>query len=238
MNTQTKLAQVDAEIAELQAKLAKAQERRELLALVKPACDSALEEINKALDILLCVELSTEVEMAEITKFKAAIDARFTPKSLEIELGVTEIKTAPHWHEALSRWTSSEIKQTEIQAEVAFEAAVQVAKIEVKHKPSGYRAKVLADKYFPTRPAQSKQFEVIIQELEAIGIKVGKSFGNRDDAKGWNLCWGSNKAKLFWIVGPGWAIKALHGELTGRFEGFDLDDYLTANDIDLEEYIA
>lgn len=240
MNTQTELTQIDVEIAELQAKLAKAQERRELLALVKPAYDAALAQIDRVLDILLLVELPTEARMAEVSKFKAAIDARFIPKSLEIGLGVTEIKTAPHWHEALSRWTSSEIKQTEIQAEVAFEAAVQVAKIEVKHKPSGYRAKVLADKYFPTRPAQSKQFEVIIQELEAIGIKVGKNFGNRSDVKGWNLCWNGDKAGLFWTVGQGWAIEGLKSgnELTGQWEGFDLDDYLTANDIDLEEYVA
>lgn len=87
----------------------KAQERRELLALVSPACDAAMAQVDRALDILLLVELSTEARMAEVSKFKAAIDARFIPKSLEIGLGVTEvIKPGPHWDEASSRWTSSD----------------------------------------------------------------------------------------------------------------------------------
>ena len=210
MNTQAQLAQVDIEITELQAKLAKAQERRELLTLVKPAYDAALTQIDRVLDILLLVELSTEARMVEVLKFKAAIDSRFIPKSLEI--GVTEIKIEH----------------------------LQPMKNDSKRKPSGYRAKVLADNSFPLRPAQRMQFQVIIQELEAIGIKVGSIMSNRHDSKGWNLYWGENNdnAKLFWIVGQGWTIKALRGELTGRWEGFDLDDCLTTNGIDLEEYVA
>ena len=209
MNTQAELAQIDVEIAELQAKLTKAQERRELLALVKPACDSALEEIDKALDILLCVELSTKVEMAEITKFKTAVDAKFKFKE----------------------------EQRAIQAEVK---PSRVIKTESKRKPSGYRAKVLADKCFPTRPAQKMQLQVIIQELEAIGIEVGTIISGSSNIKGWNLCWNGDKAGLFWTVGQGWEIEGLtpEGRLAERWEGFDLDDYLTANDIDLEEYVA
>lgn len=212
MNTQTELAQVDIEITELQAKLSKAQERRELLTLVKPAYDAALTQIDRVLDILLLVELPTEVRMAEVLKFKAAIDARFIPKSLEIGIGVTEIKTEH----------------------------LQSVKNDSKRKRFGYRVKILADNSFPIQPAQRMQFQVILQELETIGIKVGSIMSNRHDSKGWNLYWGENNdnAKLFWIVGQGWTIKALRGELTGRWEGFDLDDYLTTNGIDLEKYVA
>ena len=210
MNTQTELTQIDVEIAELQAKLAKAQERRELLALVNPACDSVLEQIDKALDILLCVELSTDVEMAEITKFKAAIDAKFKFKE----------------------------EQRAIQAEVK---PLRVIKTDSKRKPSGYRAKVLADKAFPTRPVQAKQLQVIIQELEAVGIEVGNAISQGSvTVKGWELRWDRDRARLFWAVGQGFAIEALTpgDRLTERWEGFDLDDYLTANDIDLEECVA
>ena len=249
MNTQTELAQADVEIAELQAKLAKAQERRELLTLVKPAYDATLTQIDRVLDILLLVELPTEVRMTEVSKFKAAIEARFIPKSLEIGIGVTEAtKPGSHWDKTSSRWISPEIKQTEIQSELAIqseanaasEAAVQVSKAESKRKPSGYRAKVLADKCFPTRPAQKMQLQVIIQELEAIGIEVGTIISGSSDIKGWNLYWNGDKAGLFWTVGQGWEIEALTpgGRLTKQWEGFDLDDHLIANDIDLEEYVA
>ena len=146
MNTQAELAQVDTEIAELQANLLKAQERRELLILLKPAYDAALTQIDRVLDILLLVELPTEVRITEVSKFKAAIEARFIPKSLEI--GVTEAtKPGSHWDKTSSRWTSSEIKQTEIQCDLAIqseantasEAAAQASKAESKREPSGYQ---------------------------------------------------------------------------------------------------
>ena len=124
MNTQAELAQVDTEIAELQANLLKAQERRELLALLKPAYDAALTQIDRVLDILLLVELPTEARMAEVLKFKAAIDARFIPKSLKIGLGVTEIQ--------------SELA-IQSEANTASEAAAQASKAESKREPSGYQ---------------------------------------------------------------------------------------------------
>lgn len=210
MNTGTELTQVDAEIAELQAKLVKAQERRELLASVKPACDIALEAIDKALDILCLVELSNDVRLAEIVKFKSVIDSKF--KFMENE--------------------------REIQAEVKH---LHVVKTDSTSKfSSSYVAKVAVCTYFPDRPVQAKQFEVITQELKAVGIIVGKSIADTSTAKGWHLRWGQDKAGLFWTVGQGWGVEPLKSgdELAGQFEGFDLDEHLTANDVDLDEYVA
>lgn len=216
MNIQTELAQVDTEIAELQAKLVKAQERRELLASVKPACDSALEAIDKALDILCLVELSSDFKLAEIAKFKAVIDRKF--QFMEVE--------------------------REIQSEIK---ALRVVKTEEKRPQSYAKAKaidyqntVLGDTSFPDRPAQREQFKAIIQELTAVGIEIGKSIANKSTAKGWNLRWGKDKAGLYWTVGQGWAVEALKSgdELTGQFEGFDLDQHLECNGVDLDEYVA
>lgn len=206
MNTQTELAQVDAEISELQAKLVKAQKRRELLASVKPACDTALEAVDKALDILCLVELSNDFGLAEIATFKAAIDTKF--KFME--------------------------EQRAIKSEVE---TLQTAKTESNR--SSKKAKIFADTHFSNRPVQHKQLQVIILELEAIGIVVGKVIATRHSAKGWHLRWGQDKAGLFWTAGQGWGIEAAKygDELTGQWEGFDLDQHLECNGIVLEEYV-
>ena len=235
MNTQTELAQVDAEIAELQAKLLKAQERRELLAAVKPACDSVLEAIDKALDILLLVELSSNFEVAEIAKFKSVINSKFKfaeeRRMTRIENNALKAKFEL-MEEQLA--TQAERWQTEVKS-------LSVAKADSARKSSSDCVdKVMADKFFPDRPAQANQLHVIIHELKAIGIIVGKSIANRSDAKGWHLRWGQDKAGLYWTVGQGWVVEALKSgdELTGQWEGFDLDQHLECNDIDLEEYVA
>lgn len=216
MNSQTELAQVDAEIAELQAKLLKAQERQELLTSVKPACDAALEAIDKALDILCLVKLSNDFRLAEIAKFKSMIDDKF--KFIEDE--------------------------RPIQAKVK---ALKVVKTNSKHTQSyakanqiAYQNTVLGDISFPDRPVQRKQFKAIIQELGAIGIEIGKTIANKSTAKGWNLRWGNDKAGLYWTVGDGWDVEPLksQSQLSGKFEGFDLEQFLIDNDIDLEKYVA
>jgi len=203
MNTQAKFAQIDAEIAELQSKLAEAQERRELLASVKPACDAALVAIDKVLDRLCLVGLSNEFGLKEIAAFKVTIDAKF--KFMEDEE---------------DEWAT----QTEVEIP-------QIAK--TKSSRSDYIGKAVADTYFPDRPVQHKQLQVITQELEAIGIKVGKAIASRSDVKGWHLQWGSDKAGLYWAVGGGWGVEALKSgdELTGNWEGFDLDQQLECSGI-------
>jgi len=203
MNTQTKLAQVDAEIAELQPKLAEAQERRELLASVKPVCDAALTVIDKALDRLCLVSLFNEFGSKDIAAFKAAIDTKF--KFMEDEITFPEIK------------------------------ALQVVKVKyISLSDSTNKAVIGA--YFSDRPVQHKQLQVIIQELQAIGIKVGKPIANRSDVKGWPLRWGQDEARLFWTVGDGWAVEALKSgdKLKGQWEGFDLDQQLECNGIDID----
>lgn len=213
MNIQTELAQVDTEIAELQTKLLKAQERRELLASIKPACDAASEAIDKALDVLCLVELSNDFGLAEIAKFKKAIDSKF--KFMEDERAIQAEAKVLH---VVKREASSRLS----------------------YAPFDYENTVFADKFFPDRPAQREQFKIIVQELQAVGIKVGKAIANRSDAKGWHLRWGQDKAGLFWTVGQGWGVEALKSgdELTGNWESFDLDQHLECNGVDLDEYVA
>lgn len=214
MNTQTELTQIDTEISELQAKLVKTQERRELLASVKPACDTVLEAVDKALDILRLVALSNDFGLAEIATFKAAIDTKF--KFMEEQ-------------------RATQTEQRAIKSEVE---TLQTAKTESNR--SSEIAKIFADTHFPDRPVQHKQLQVIILELEAIGIVVGEVIATRHSAKGWHLRWGQDKAGLFWTAGQGWGIEAAKygDELTGQWEGFDLDQHLECNGIDLEDYFA
>ena len=204
MNTQAKLARIDAEIAELQSKLAEAQDRRELLASVKPTCDAALAAIDKAVDRLCLVGLSNEFKLKEIAAFKAAIDVKF--KFMEDErVAQAEVKTP-------------RIVKTELSLSDNVNKAVDSV-------------------CFSDRPVQHKQLQVIIQELEEIGIKLGKVIANRCDAKGWHLRWGQDKAGLFWTVGDGWGVEALKSgdELTGNWEGFNLEQQLECNGIDIDE---
>ena len=93
---------------------------------------------------------------------------------------------------------------------------------------------------FGERHKQYQQFLIIREELAAIGIKVGKLIKSRSDAKGWNLSWDGNKAGLYWTTGDGWDIESLKsgGELAGNWEGFDLEQQLECNGIDLEELPA
>ena len=93
---------------------------------------------------------------------------------------------------------------------------------------------------FGERHKQYQQFLIIREELRTIGIKVGKLIKSRDDAKGWNLSWDGNKAGLYWTTGDGWDIESLKsgGELAGNWEGFDLEQQLECNGIDLEELPA
>lgn len=207
MNTQTKFAQIDAEIAELQSKLTDAQERRELLASVKPACDAALVAIDKVLDRLSLVELSNEFGLKEIAAFKAAIDAKF-------------------------KFTEDEEDEWATQAEVK---TPRIVKTELSLSDNVNKAVAYA--CFSDRPVQNKQLRVITQELEEIGIKLGKVIANRSDVKGWHLRWGSDKAGLFWTVGDGWGVEALKSgdELTGNWEGFDLEQQLECNGVNIDD---
>jgi len=216
MNTQTELAQIDAEIAELQAKLVKAQERRNLLASVKLTCDVALEAIDKALDILCLVTLSNDFGLAEITKFKKVIDSKF--KFIENE----------------------QMPQAEVKTLQVIKPKSKCPQSYAKANQQDYQNTVLGDTSFPDRPVQREQFKAIIRELTAIGIVIGKSIANRSDAKGWYLRWGQDKAGLYWTTGQGWGVQALKSgcELTGQFEGFDLDQQLECNSVDLNEYVA
>lgn len=67
-------------------------------------------------------------------------------------------------------------------------------------------------------------------------IKVGKLIKTRDDAKGWNLNWDGDKAGLYWDAGGDWCVESLKydTELTGQWEGFDLEQQLECNGIDLD----
>ncbi len=90
---------------------------------------------------------------------------------------------------------------------------------------------------FTDRPKQYQQFLIIREELEAIGIKVGKLIKSREDVKGWRLDWDGDKAGLYWTIGNGWEIASLkyETELTGNWEGFDLMEHLDSNGIELPE---
>lgn|GEM_PF-6931984 len=215
MNTQAKLAQIDAEITELQSKLAEAQDRRELLASVKPACDAALVAIDKVLDRLCLVGLSNEFGLKEIAAFKVAIDAKF--KFMEDE----EDECA----------TQTEVKTPQVVKQ--SKRTQSCAKAETKD----YQKLVFGDTSFPDRPVQSRQFKIIIQELTGIGIEIGKAIASRSDVKGWHLRWGQDKAGLYWAVGCGWGVEALKSgdELTGNWEGFDLDQQLECNGIAIDD---
>ena len=92
------------------------------------------------------------------------------------------------------------------------------------------------DAIFGERVKQYRQFLIIREELESIGIKVGKLIKSRDDAKGWNLNWNGDKAGLFWSVGGDWCVESLKydTELAGNWEGFDLMEQLECNGIDLD----
>ena len=59
-------------------------------------------------------------------------------------------------------------------------------------------------------------------------------------AGGWRLDWNGDKAGLFWTIGNGWEVASLkyNTELTGQWEGFDLEQQLECNGIDLEELPA
>lgn len=50
----------------------------------------------------------------------------------------------------------------------------------------------------------------------------------------------SDKAGLYWTIGNGWEVASLKydTELTGQWEGFDLEQQLECNGIDLEELPA
>ena len=93
---------------------------------------------------------------------------------------------------------------------------------------------------FGERHKQYQQFLIIREELTAIGIKIGKLIKSRSDVKGWRLDWNGDKAGLFWTIGNGWEVASLkyNTELTGQWEGFDLEQQLECNGIDLEELPA
>ena len=93
---------------------------------------------------------------------------------------------------------------------------------------------------FGERHKQYQQFLIIREELSAIGIKIGKLIKSRSDVKGWRLDWNGDKAGLFWTIGNGWEVASLKydTELTGQWEGFDLEQQLECNGIDLEELPA
>ena len=93
---------------------------------------------------------------------------------------------------------------------------------------------------FGERVKQYQQFLIIREELSAIGCKIGKLIKSRSDAKGWRLDWDGDKAGLFWTVGNGWEVASLKydTELTGQWEGFDLEQQLECNGIDLDELPA
>ena len=93
---------------------------------------------------------------------------------------------------------------------------------------------------FGERHKQYQQFLIIREELSAIGIKIGKLIKSRSDVKGWRLDWNGDKAGLYWTIGNGWEVASLKydTELTGQWEGFDLEQQLECNGIDLEELPA
>jgi len=93
---------------------------------------------------------------------------------------------------------------------------------------------------FGERHKQYQQFLIIREELSAIGIKIGKLIKSRSDVKGWRLDWHGDKAGLYWTIGNGWEVASLKydTELTGQWEGFDLEQHLECNGIDLEELPA
>lgn len=93
---------------------------------------------------------------------------------------------------------------------------------------------------FGERHKQYQQFLIIREALSAIGIKIGKLIKSRSDVKGWRLDWHGDKAGLYWTIGNGWEVASLKydTELTGQWEGFDLEQHLECNGIDLEELPA
>ena len=161
-----------------------------------------------------------------------------------------------HWeatvscYEALAKAGAEKVAQAPI-AQTEAPATAAPTAIETDNQPPGRgdgrgRLNPIAktDKalaaIFGERHKQYQQFLIIREELRTIGIKVGKLIKSRDDAKGWNLSWDGNKAGLYWTTGDGWDIESLKsgGELAGNWEGFDLEQQLECNGIDLEELPA
>jgi hypothetical protein len=220
-----KFAQIDttiefknAQITALQAEVTELQEHRQQLLSVDQACTSALAQFDTAIAML------THVDSTEIATFKNALLAKFDSEVI----GFLEPAAPP---------TEPEPEPTAPDAPLPAENQPIIdVQISSKSSPKTVKDKKL-DSTFGERIKEKEQFLMIENELNSIGIKIGKLINSRSDAKGWNLTWGKDKAGLFWTTGNGWEVASLkpESELSGQWEGFDLIEHLANNGIDFDE---
>ena len=91
-----------------------------------------------------------------------------------------------------------------------------------------------------TRTKQVNQYFEIRQLLEAFEIKFTSSIKSQStDVKAFPMEWkGDRSAVLYWAIGDGWSVghKDFNKDLTGEWDGFDLEDTLQANGYSFTEY--
>lgn len=91
-----------------------------------------------------------------------------------------------------------------------------------------------------TRTKQVNQYFEIRRLLEAFDIKFPRSLKSQStDVKAFPMEWkGDRSAVLYWAIGDGWSVghKDFDKDLTGEWDGFDLEDTLQANGYSFTEY--
>lgn len=142
---------------------------------------------------------------------------------------------------ALETVNKIDTEVTQLKAQIATAMLTQNPPGTIMQAPSKQPSKPAKttnlDSIFGERIKEKEQFLIIVNELAAIGVKVGKLINSRSDVKGWRLDWDGDKAGLYWTTGNGWEVDSLKpdSELGGQWEGFDLTEQLSMNGIDLDE---
>ena len=183
-------------------------------------------------------DATTEAQVGDIIRKPFCPIARVIGKEVLADGRISLIVAFPGCDQRAEEWVLPAVEVISTPVAVAPLEPVTVGATETDNLPRVSIAKI--DKklaaIFGERVKQYRQFLLIREELESIGIKVGKPIKSRDDVKGWNLSWNGDKAGLFWSVGNDWCVESLKydTELTGNWEGFDLMEQLECNGIDLD----
>lgn len=177
--------------------------------------ESQLALIQERLDLLKSAEAMRKSVLSQIDKAIEILNKVDTNQVAAFKAEIDEKFESAEWR---SEWDADKLNPTDISPPKTDKSDKKLAAI------------------FGGRVKQRQQFLIIQEELTAIGIKVGKLIKSRENAKGWNLSWNGDKAGLFWNIGDGWCVESLKydTELTGNWEGFDLEQQLECNGINLD----